>query len=75
MRNIANKRKFRKLAEQSRKVFKKNHLDFLTALLSIPVLLSVIILNYNNLKPKSASDIAPTVTPIEKVIIVPLVPQ
>ena len=44
---------------------KKTHLDFVAALLTIPVLLSVIILNYNNLnnlnkKPTSSTSPSPT---------------
>ncbi len=71
MKHIAAKRKVKKFWENFKKVFKKNHLDFITALLSIPVLLSVIILNYSNLKPKQNSNITPTPTQTEKVIIVP----
>lgn len=71
MKYIAAKRKLHKFTENFKKVFKKNHLDFITALLSIPVLLSVIILNYNNLKPKQNTDLTPTPTQAEKIIVVP----
>ena len=54
---------------------KKHHLDFIAALLTIPVLLSVILLNYNNInnlqKSKTATVPAPTASaPVEKQIIV-----
>ena len=68
MNYIKYKRRTSKFFEHSRKVFRKNHLDFITALLSIPVLLSVIILNYSNLHPKTANV---TPTPSEKIIVVP----
>lgn len=35
---------------------KKRYAEFITALLSIPVLISVLILNFNNLNPKPSSD-------------------
>jgi hypothetical protein len=54
----------------------KGHLDFFTALLTIPVLLSVIILNYNNLQNSQKTKITPTPTPApnqKQVIVVPAV--
>jgi hypothetical protein len=69
MENIAVSRRNRRL-QRFLKPFKrlgKNHLDFLTALLSIPVLLSVIILNYNNLR--KPGDV-PTPTPVQRPVIV-----
>lgn len=51
---------------------KKHHLDFLVAILTIPVLLSVIVLNYSNLqKNKNNQAPIPITTPAEKIIIVP----
>ncbi len=46
---------------------KKRHLDFIAALLTIPVLLSVIILNYTNLSniQKSKTDVNPTPVPTQ----------
>ncbi len=52
---------------------KKTHLDFIAALLTIPVLLSVIILNYsnlNNLQKKTTVNASPTPAPTQQVIIV-----
>lgn len=49
---------------------RKNHLDWVAGALSIPVLLTVIILNLNNLNSQK-KDTSPTPTPQEKVIIVP----
>ena len=50
---------------------KKHHLDFLAALLTIPVLLSVIILNYNNLNNlQKAKNASPSPTAQEKQIII-----
>jgi hypothetical protein len=53
---------------------KKHHLDFIAALLTIPVLLSVIILNYNNLNNLQKSRNTPTPAPgqstVEKQIII-----
>jgi hypothetical protein len=37
---------------------KKQYVEFLTAILSVPVLLTVILVNYNNLRPKSNSNAA-----------------
>lgn len=57
---------------------KKNHLDFLAAALTIPVLISVIILNYNNLQklktpasPSAVPSVAPTQAAKPQYIIVP----
>lgn len=52
---------------------KKHHLDFIAALLTIPVLLSVIILNYSNLQnlQKNKNNQNPTPTQAEKIIVVP----
>ncbi len=58
---------------------KKHHLDFLAALLSIPVLLSVILLNYTNLNnlQKSKTSLTPVPTasvstsPTQQIIVVP----
>ncbi len=51
---------------------KKHHLDFVVAVLTIPVLLSVIILNYSNLqKNKTLPTPTPMVTQTEKIIVVP----
>ena len=47
----------------------KHHLDWIAGLLSIPVLLSVIILNLNNLNSQKKNTSTPTST--EKVIVVP----
>jgi hypothetical protein len=50
----------------------KNQLDFLAAMLTIPVLLSVILLNYNNLQSLKRTSTSPTPTPsIEKIIVTP----
>ncbi len=50
---------------------KKTHLDFIAALLTIPVLLSVIILNYNNLNNLQKSKITnPSPTAQEKQVII-----
>lgn len=50
---------------------RKHQLDFIAGLLSIPVLLSVIILNYSNIQNSKASGKKePTPTPVEKIIIV-----
>lgn len=47
----------------------KHHLDWIAGALSIPVLLTVIILNLNNLNSQKKN--SPTPTPAEKVIVVP----
>ncbi len=67
------KRKIYKLINAAKKISsKKHHLDFITAVLTIPVLLSVIILNYSNLQNlKNKNSITPTPTPVEKIIVVP----
>ena len=49
---------------------KKHHLDFLAALLTIPVLLSVIFLNYNNLNNLQKKPASPSPTTQEKQIII-----
>jgi len=67
-------RKLYKLIHAAKKITnKKHHLDFITAVLTIPVLLSVIILNYSNLQnlQKNKNNLSPTPTPAEKIIIVP----
>ncbi|MBI2026050.1 MAG: hypothetical protein HYT06_01570 [Candidatus Levybacteria bacterium] len=75
MNFIVLKRKFNRFIQGIKKIpHGKNHIDFITALLSIPVLLSVIILNYNNLnqnKPNTTP--SPTLVPTQnqKIIIVP----
>lgn len=75
MNFIKTKRKFNRFTQGIKKIpHGKSHIDFITAILSIPVLLSVIILNYNNLKQvKPSNTPTPTSTPIqnEKIIIVP----
>ena len=53
------------------KVPKKHHIEFITALLSIPVLLTVILLNLNNLNQKK--EVEPTPKPNQ--IIISLPPQ
>jgi hypothetical protein len=66
------KRRLFKLINAAKKVTgKKHHLDFLTAILTIPVLLSVIIINYSNLQNMQNNKNIPTPTPIEKIIVVP----
>lgn len=68
------KRRFYKLINAAKKLTsKKHHLDFITAVLTIPVLLSVIILNYNNLQnlQKNKTNVNPTPTQSEKIIVVP----
>lgn len=51
---------------------KKHHLDFIVAILTIPVLLSVIILNYSNLqKNKVTSTPTAIISPSEKIIVLP----
>ena len=45
---------------------KKRYLELITALLSIPVLATAIVLNFNNLKPKAAPTPTPTVQ--EKIV-------
>lgn len=49
---------------------KKMHLDYIAGLLSIPVLISAIIINWGNLSHRSAP-VVPTVSPSPQVIIVP----
>lgn len=75
MNFIKTKRKFNRFTQGLKKIpHGKSHIDFITAILSIPVLLSVIILNYNNLKqlkPSNALSPTPTPTQTEKIIIVP----
>ncbi|MBI3984576.1 MAG: hypothetical protein HY344_01345 [Candidatus Levybacteria bacterium] len=75
MNFIPTKRRFNRFIQGIKKLpHGKNHLDFITALLSIPVLLSVIILNYNNLQnAKQAPNPSPSVVPTvrEKIILVP----
>lgn len=45
---------------------KKHHLDFLAAVLTIPVLLTVIVLNFNSLqKLKTTTQSSPTPTPVQ----------
>lgn len=69
MNSIILRRKFNKFINGVKKLPQgKHHLDFAVAILTIPVLLSVIILNYSNLKKAEA----PTTTQNEKpYIIVP----
>ncbi len=50
---------------------RKNHLDWIAAVLSIPVLLTVMILNLNNLNSQKKNVDSPTPKPVEKVIVVP----
>lgn len=50
---------------------RKNHLDWVAGALSIPVLLTVIILNLNNLNSQKKSNPTPAPQPTEKVIVVP----
>jgi len=67
------KRKLSKLFIAAKKLtHKKHHLDFIVAVLTIPVLLSVIILNYTNLQNiQKNKNITPTPTQAEKIIIDP----
>ena len=53
---------------------KKQYVEFFTALLSVPVLLTVILINLNNLNPKKSVVPTPTPTQQEKTIIVSLPP-
>ena len=56
---------------------KKNHIDFIAALLTIPVLVSVIILNYSNLQKTNTKTNLPSPTPaqVEKQIIITAPPN
>ena len=68
------KRKLNKLVNAAKKLtYKKHHLDFIVAVLTIPVLLSVIILNYTNLQniQKNKNNLTPAPTQTEKIIVVP----
>src|SRR5581483_1925168 len=57
-----------KLKKYLRTFPKKHHVEYLSALLSIPVLLTVIILNYSNIQGSKNKETAPTPAP-EKIII------
>lgn len=48
---------------------KKRHIEFFTALLSVPVLLTVILINLSNLEEKKTK-ITPTPQPTEKIIVI-----
>lgn len=50
---------------------RKNHLDWIAGALSIPVLLTIIILNLNNLNSQKKNTTPSEPKPIEKVIVVP----
>lgn len=65
------KRKLFKFINTAKKItHKKHHLDFIVAVLTIPVLLSVIVLNYSNLQKSKTEDIVPTPTESKQQIIV-----
>ncbi|MBI5126861.1 hypothetical protein HZA76_00175 [Candidatus Roizmanbacteria bacterium] len=49
---------------------KKRHVEFITAVLTVPVLLTVLITNLSNINNNKKSEPTPTATPTEKVIIV-----
>lgn len=62
---------FKKVLISYRKIVdKKPHIEFITALLSVPVLLTVIIINVNNLKGQKNDKIAViTPPPVEKIYV------
>lgn len=69
------KRWFKKVLRSYRHLpDKKQYIEFFTALLSVPVLLTVILINLNNLNTKKAATPAPTPAQQEKTIIVSLPP-
>lgn len=61
-KSAAAKKKREKEKRESRLLAKKPYIEFVTAILSIPVLITVIILNFSNLQNLGKSKITPTPT-------------
>ncbi len=67
------KERVKKVLERSRNSYKslpekKQHVEFFTAILSVPVLLTVILLNVNNLRNTKNTSTAPIPTPVKEII-------
>lgn len=57
------KEKFQKIGKLFKTFPKKHHIEYVSALLSIPVILSVLVLNYSNLEGKNKTNSATDPTP------------